>query len=44
MGNNYAEPMEKFFMGLEGPSFSQLEDIAKYMNISKLTVKRTAHN
>ena len=34
MGNNYAEPMENFFMGLEEPSFSQLENIAEYLNIN----------
>lgn len=34
MGENYAEPTENFFKGIEEPSFSQLENIAKHLNIN----------
>lgn len=34
LGENYAEPMENFFMGIEEPSFLQLENLAKYLNVN----------
>lgn len=33
IGEEYAEPMEKIFGGLQEPSFTQLEKIAQYLNI-----------
>lgn len=34
IGEEYAEPMERVFNGLQEPSFMQLEKIAKYLNIN----------